>query len=135
MYELNDLDYYDTGEKYFAYGHPIFINHSVEQPGSHLHAHDFIEIAYVYEGKGIHRIGEYEYSVKKGDLFLINYNTPHEFRSLPEFYPDKPLKVYNCVFKPEFIDAYISDLRISLVFRSFCCTALCFPMRLKLQSI
>jgi len=108
---MRRLVYYDTGEEYFKSGHSIYINFYEEPVETHLHAHDFIEIAYVFEGEGIHRIGECEYSVKKGDLFLINYDTPHEFRSLPEYYPDKPLKVYNCVFKPEFIEAFAADFR------------------------
>lgn len=108
---MNNLVYYDTGEKYFISGHPIFINRYEEPVETHLHAHDFIEIAYVWEGKGKHRIGECEYSVKKGDLFLINYDTPHEFRSLPEYYSEKTLKVFNCVFKPEFIDTSVADFK------------------------
>lgn len=108
---MNNLVYYDTGEQYFKSGHPIYINRFEEPVETHLHAHDFIEIAYVAEGMGIHKVGEWEYSVKKGDLFLINYNTPHEFRSLPEQSPDRTLKVFNCVFKPEFIDPSIADFR------------------------
>jgi AraC family L-rhamnose operon transcriptional activator RhaR len=97
------MSYYDTGENFFGHGEPIYINKAYEQVEAHLHAHDFIEIAYVMSGCGIHSIGENEYSVSKGDLFIINYDIPHEFRSLPD--PSKPqLIVYNCVFRPEFLD-------------------------------
>jgi AraC family L-rhamnose operon transcriptional activator RhaR len=98
-----ELVYYDHGEKLFEKNEVIFINKAHEQVASHLHAHDFIEIAYVLSGKGIHCIADKEYSVSKGDLFIINYNIPHEFRSL-SYSPDSSLQVYNCVFKPEFID-------------------------------
>lgn len=92
-----------TGENFFRPGEAIYINKAHEEAESHLHAHDFIEIAYVASGTGIHRIGETEYPVSKGDLFIINFDIPHEFRSLPE--RSKPgLIVYNCVFKPEFFD-------------------------------
>jgi AraC family transcriptional regulator, L-rhamnose operon transcriptional activator RhaR len=100
-----NLVYYDNGEQYFKTEYPIFINMYEEPPETHLHAHDFIEIAYVYSGEGFHTIGDKEYPVKKGDLFLINHNTPHEFRSLPETYHVNPLTIYNCVFRPEFLNS------------------------------
>lgn len=90
----------------FRPGEPVYINKAFEQPESHLHAHDFIEIAYVASGRGIHHIDGREYSVSKGDLFVINTHVPHEFRS----YPDQPrLTVYNCIFTPEFIDVSLMD--------------------------
>ena len=99
----NHLAYYDTGEKIFRQGELVYISKAYEQPAPHLHAHDFIEIAYVVSGQGIHRIGELEYAVSKGDIFIINYNIPHEFRSHTD--PSHPpLYVYNCIFKPEFFD-------------------------------
>jgi len=97
------LKYYNDGSGLFRPGESVYINKVTEKSKSHLHAHDFIEIAYVASGEGIHRIGDKEYSVSRGDLFIINYDVPHEFRSFPE--PEKPgLVVYNCIFKPEFID-------------------------------
>lgn len=98
-----EMVYRDTGEHLFADNVPIYINRVVEQVQSHLHAHEYIEIAYVSEGKGIHRIGGREFTVSKGDLFVINYDVPHEFRSVPSI-GDGRLVVSNCVFKPEFID-------------------------------
>jgi AraC family L-rhamnose operon transcriptional activator RhaR len=121
---MNSLAYFDTGEKYFNTGHPIFVNLHKEPVKTHIHAHDFIEISYVSSGRGIHMIGEREYEVKKGDLFLINYNIPHEFRSLPELYDTHPLVINNCVFKPEFIDSTMAesksfyDIAKHLLFRS-----------------
>lgn len=97
------LFYYSSISKFFPNGESIYINKALEQAESHLHAHEFIEIAYVVSGRGIHCIGDKEYSVSKGDVFIINYDIPHEFRSLPN--PTEPrLWVYNCVFTPEFLD-------------------------------
>jgi YesN/AraC family two-component response regulator len=98
-----ELAYYDTGERLFRDGEAVYINRANEQVQSHLHAHDFIEIAYVASGQGIHYLGGQEYLVSKGDLFVINYNVPHEFRSNPNS-DSSQLIVYNCIFKPEFID-------------------------------
>lgn len=99
----NKLSYYLESQTLLNSEEPIYLNKACEQAKSHLHAHDFIEIAYVVSGCGTHRIGENEYSVSKGDLFIINYDIPHEFRSLEDSSKPK-LWVYNCIFKPEFLD-------------------------------
>ncbi|MDF2803664.1 MAG: transcriptional regulator, AraC family [Anaerocolumna sp.] len=105
-----NLCYHDTGEKFFHDGNSIFINYIDEPTMPHLHLHDFIEISYVASGTGIHILGDKEYEVRKGDLFLINYHIPHEFRSM-ESPKAPPLKVYNCVFKPDFIDINLLDYK------------------------
>lgn len=94
---------YDDGSTLFENGDMIFLNYCIEREDHHMHAHDYIEIAYVASGKGIHHVGGKEFIVSKGDLFLINYDIPHEFRSVPSF-KEGPVAVYNCIFRPEFID-------------------------------
>lgn len=101
---------YDDGSTLFTNGDMIFLNYCIEQEEHHMHAHDYIEIAYVASGKGIHHVGGKEFIVSKGDLFLINYDIPHEFRSVPSF-KEGPLAVYNCVFRPEFIDQSLINSR------------------------
>ncbi len=76
------------------------------------HTHDFIEIAYVYDGKGYHIYDDATYSVAKGDLYIINSRTPHCF------YPtnkdnSEHLVVYNLCFLPEFIDTI--NIRMSIL--------------------
>ncbi len=104
------LIYYDTGKAILKPGENIFINISTEQVESHLHAHDFIEITYVASGEGVHEISKNEYNVSKGDLFIINYDIPHQFRSYDDI-TKPPLVVYNCIFKPEFIDYTLLDCK------------------------
>jgi len=116
------LSYYATGEKFFREGELIYINKSVEEEIPHLHAHDFIEIAYVASGNGIHIIGEKQYLVSKGNLFIINYDVPHEFRSMPS--SNAKLVIYNCTFQPEFLNNSLtgckdfSDITNYLLFKS-----------------
>jgi len=120
---LKKIQYYDNGERHFTNGEPIFINKPQESSVPHLHAHDFLEIAYVVSGTGIHTIGQNEYKVSKGDLFIINHDIPHEFRSFEDMSMPR-LHVYNCVFKPEFLDYRLvntKDFRLimeSFLFRS-----------------
>lgn len=101
------LKFYLHGKDVFSDGEMIFLNRWEEQEEWHYHAHDYIEIAYVFSGVGIHIFGDKQYSVKKGDIFIINHDTPHEFRSLPN-HKDK-LLVYNVGFKPEFLDSVLKD--------------------------
>lgn len=98
---------YYTGERFFQDGEAIFINRSVEHPKSEIHAHSFLEIAYVASGCGIHLVGSKEYRVSRGDLFIINHNMPHVFRSLTM--DEQRLIVYNCGFNPDFIDSSLVD--------------------------
>ncbi|WP_028530855.1 AraC family transcriptional regulator [Paenibacillus sp. HW567] len=106
----NAVIYRDSGERFFNNGNSIFLNLFSESPEPHLHVHDFIEISYVASGSGIHILGDSKYEVCKGDLFLINYDIPHEFRSFASP-AAPPLQVYNCVFKPDFIDVNLNDYK------------------------
>lgn len=45
-----------------------------------LHDHDFVEIVYIHDGKGVHCINGVEYPVRKGDLLYINYGCTHSFK-------------------------------------------------------
>ena len=112
------------GKKLFRKDELIYINRSdeLEEFCEIMHKHDFIEIAYVVEGCGIHVVGENHYKISKGDLFVINYDVPHRF------FLDKNKNsrniIYNCVFMPEFLDyALLSrnnfeDIATSFLFRS-----------------
>ncbi len=116
------LAYYATVEKYFREGELVYINKAVEEETPHLHAHDFLEISYVASGSGIHIIGDKQYSVSKGNLFIINYDVPHEFRSIPS--AATKLIIFNCTFKPEFLNNSLagcsdfSDITNYLLFKS-----------------
>ncbi len=99
---MNDTTHITHGSLLFENGEPIYINKATEKVEPHLHVHDFLEIAYVSSGKGIHILANKKYSVSKGDLFVINYDVEHEFRPV-EGAGDK-LIIYNCIFRPEFLD-------------------------------
>ena len=120
----SELVYYDNGKKLFREGELIFINKAVEQQETHIHAHDFIEVAYVASGHGVHIIGDNHHNVSRGDLFIINYNIPHEFRSVNDISAEQ-LVIYNCVFMPEVLDQSLKDIKDfkdvtrHLLFRSF----------------
>ena len=120
------LDNYPVlkGNTLFRKGELVYVNKSDElrQYCDIMHKHDFIEIAYVIEGSGIHIVGGKEYKTSIGDLFIINYDIPHGF--FPES-KNKPAPiVYNCVFMPEFLDTSLfasynfQDITSSFLFNS-----------------
>ena len=69
-----------------------------------IHTHDFIEIVYVYDGKGYHIYNNVTYPVSKGELYIINSRTPHCFYPTDESNSEH-LVVYNLCFLPEFISS------------------------------
>ena len=61
------------------------------------HTHNFIEIVYTLDGKGIHRVDGEEYIVKGGNVLLINYHRRHEI------VPIENLHYVDIMIKPEFL--------------------------------
>ena len=70
------------------------------------HSHDFVEIAYVADGCGTHKINGVTSKTSKGDIFLINYDVPHEFIA-----GDTPLVIYNCIFTPAYFNSTLRESR------------------------
>ncbi|MHA6482904.1 AraC family transcriptional regulator [Paenibacillus sp. strain BS8-2] len=111
------------GESYFREGEAFCIIQFPEavKDRQKPHSHDFVEICYVYSGTGYHTIGEQEYEVSKGDLFLINYDMTHAFYRDPG---DQELVTYNILFKPGFLDESLlpfhdfSSLTMSYLFKN-----------------
>lgn len=112
------------GNTLFRKNELVYINRSdeLQEYCSIIHKHDFIEIAYVIEGDGIHIVGENEYDISKGDLFIINNDVPHGF--FPKKGSSISPVVYNCVFMPEFLDSslfssvHFQDITSSFLFKS-----------------
>lgn len=112
------------GEKLFHKNESIYINRSdeLQEYCNIMHKHDFIEIAYVISGSGVHIVGENRYETSRGDLFVINSDMPHGF--FPKEGGVGPPVVYNCVFMPQFLDLslfsanHFTDVLSSFLFKS-----------------
>lgn len=83
-----------------------YINRCVVRAETKHHAHNFVELAYVADGNGIHKIGGEEHQTSKGDLWLINYDVAHQF--IPQ---NGDLLIYNCIFTPAYFNATLSESR------------------------
>lgn len=70
------------------------------------HSHDFLEFVYVQSGSAEHTINGRSKIISKGDYFLINIKSTHEYRSITG---GEPFSVINCLFRPAFIGAHLSD--------------------------
>lgn len=100
------FDYYDNGNKLFVDA-DIYLN-CCEIKVTPLHAHSFVEIAFIAKGEGIHKIGELTQPCKSGEIYIINHDVPHQFIAENQ----SELEIYNCVFKPSFFDFSMIDSKI-----------------------
>ena len=85
-YSINNFDCPD--------GLPICVRDTHQDPVSLLHRHDYLEIALVRLGHGIHTLhnddgGKLESSIIKGDVFTILSGEAHSYRRCRDF------RVYN----------------------------------------
>ena len=83
-----------------------YINRCIVSSKTVYHSHNFVEIAYVANGNGIHIVNGIEHETAQGDIFLLNYDVPHEFLSNGE-----PLLIYNCIFTPAYFDKALGESR------------------------
>lgn len=90
------------GESFLAHNEIVYVNRIVESFDTPQHAHDFVEINFVAEGRGFHYIGEERIAAEKGDIFVLPVGTTHVFR--PTAVSSKePIVIYNCIFQPHTI--------------------------------
>ena len=93
-----------TEQDIFRPGENVHIQLSSQYPDfiGVIHKHTFIEIVYILSGSGTHVVGDRSVPVSKGDLFIINYDTPHAFFRSEE--SAEPLIAYDLLFTPSFFD-------------------------------
>ncbi|MBE6930122.1 MAG: helix-turn-helix domain-containing protein [Ruminococcaceae bacterium] len=65
------------------------------------HKHAFIEIIYVISGEAIHETVSGSYKVTRGDVVVVNYDTPHAFHEQPG---EERFTAYDLMFTPDFLD-------------------------------
>ncbi|MBW7456365.1 helix-turn-helix domain-containing protein [Paenibacillus sepulcri] len=85
----------------------LYVNRAVEDFTLPLHSHEFIELAYVAEGKGFHYIEDDVQRIHRGQLHVIPIGTSHVFRPSSTNALQDPLIVYNCIFTKQLVDNLI----------------------------
>lgn len=93
-----------TKEDFFRPNENVHIQLSDEYPNyiGIRHTHNYIEVVYIISGSAFHEIDGNRYRVKRGDLFIINMNTPHAF--FLDEHTKEPFSCYDLMFTPEFFD-------------------------------
>ncbi|MEN1990525.1 AraC family transcriptional regulator [Paenibacillus hubeiensis] len=87
------------GKYFFEQNFPIHLAMCTEASYNARHCHDFIELSYVCNGKGIHHIGLEQYDVSEGDLYIIPPGITHVFHPV-DLTGRSPLVVLNCLYDP-----------------------------------
>ena len=80
---------------------------TVEWSHGFPHQHEFFELAYVENGAGINIVNDREQVINKGDFFILDPTTIHNFRKLGS----EKLLITNCLFLPELIDNTLKNIR------------------------
>lgn len=88
-------------------GETIALRKDVTDRACGLHAHDFIEFAYVVSGTGYHIVGGERDNIKKGDFFIFNVNVPHAYTVEGSM----PIVMINCIFHPSAVDSTFADCK------------------------
>lgn len=90
----------------------LYVNRATETFNMPLHSHEFIELAYVAEGKGFHYVENEVQRIYKGQLYVLPIGVSHVFRPSSNDVLQDPLIVYNCIFTQQLIDSltpFITD--------------------------
>ena len=86
----------------FDLANGFYINFVDLKKSEEEHTHNFIEIVYTLDGKGIHYVDGQEYRVKSGDVLVINYYRKHSIT------PVENLRYVDIMLKPEYLSDTLS---------------------------
>lgn len=73
-------------------------------PAIEPHVHEFWELVIVEVGQGRHLVGDLDYPIGRGDVFVVNQTIVHGFRDAVD------LRVRNILFKPEIMLKFRTEL-------------------------
>ena len=94
---LKKSDYFRENENIY-----IHLSDNLDMNGV-LHRHNFIEVSFVVSGTAVHSISGISYPVRKGNVVIVDYNTPHTWTFDPD--TDGPFMTYDLLFTPDFFNA------------------------------
>ena len=72
-----------------------------------MHGHDFLEFTYVISGEMEHNVDGNYSTVKKGDYFIVDHGTMHEYKQTSK----EQLRVINLLFFPEFVERTLAGYK------------------------
>ncbi len=87
--------------EYFKNDEEIYIHRSDNDEFNRvMHKHGFIELVFVSEGQAIHTVEDMSYTVKAGNVILIDYGVAHSFSRID----GEKFVTYDLLFTPDFFN-------------------------------
>lgn len=93
-------------------GLPFFIG-KVRELNTTIHRHEFIQIIYVSKGSAGHVLNNNQFTVYKGDIFVMPPYVPHYF------IPGEDTEIFEFEFEPEFLNEKFSASYDDISFSDF----------------
>lgn len=97
MKKYREIDFFDKNENiyaFFTYADNI----------KNMHSHEFWEIVYLFEGRGVHRTPDGETVMEAGDFLLIRPGAAHSIESVPQC--DGALaRICNCLVRRDYFSS------------------------------
>ncbi len=82
-------------------GLPFYIRkYYLEDSTTNLHRHEYMQINYIYQGKGKHIINNHQFDILKGDIFVIPPYVPHCISENE----NSGMEIFEFEFVPEFVN-------------------------------
>ncbi|XID90324.1 helix-turn-helix domain-containing protein [Paenibacillaceae bacterium WGS1546] len=97
-----------TGAHFFRHEEfPFHIDRYAIRPNEHIssHTHDFVELVFVVSGNAMHEMAGNRYTLREGDVFVIEPNIFHSYTATGE-----ETIVYNALFDPDFLRRELDSL-------------------------
>lgn len=93
-------------------GLPFFIG-KVRELNTTIHRHEFIQIIYVSKGSAGHVLNNNQFTIYKGDIFVMPPYVPHYF------IPGEDTEIFEFEFEPEFLNEKFSASYDDISFSDF----------------
>lgn len=87
----------------------IFLMHNGRELAAQPVYHDFIMIAYIAHGEGVHHCGDKDIKITEGDIFIVNPNFTHYF--IPSS-RTKYIELYYCFFTKKKAELAWRELKV-----------------------
>lgn len=87
---------------------PFFIQYGGHDSDLYIHSHhDFNELVIVTEGSAVHIVNSEEYTIKKGDVFVVGNGTVHGYKNTENF------RICNIMYRHDKMFSSLPDIAAS----------------------
>lgn len=87
---------------------PFFIQYGKHDTDLYIHSHkDFNELVIVIDGNAVHMVNNEEYTIKKGDVFVVGNDTVHGYKDTDNF------RICNIMYRHDEMFSTMPDIAAS----------------------